>query len=253
MAIFRFLLKKPSSLFSHCPFFALLLKTFSLLILILSIHRLLFADQMGNPQQRSAIRLPKPKVSGRMSVEEAINSRESVRRYAGGALSMEEVSQLLWACIGFRVDSVTQVSRTSPSAGGLYPLEVFLVASKVDSIEMGIYSYSAEDHTLHLVKKGDYRTRLARAAGGQLFIEDAPASIVIAAMYQKTEVVYGSRGRFRYVPMDVGHAAQNVYLQAAALGLGTVAVGAFIDRDVKDLLGLKQEEPLSIMPVGRTR
>lgn len=199
------------------------------------------------------LRLPEPKLSGGVSFEEALNRRHSVRNFRDASISLREVAQLLWACAGKRIDSVSRASRTFPSAGGVYPLNVYFFVGKVQTLRVGIYKYDPDNHTLELLRPGDYRRKLASAALGQVFIANAPASIVITANYSKTWRVYGDRGSVRYVHMDAGHAAQNVYLQATSLGLGTVAVGAFIDDRVKKILDLQEEEPLYILPVGWPR
>jgi len=198
------------------------------------------------------IKLPGPSLRGKVSVEEAMSRRKSVRDFSEQALKLEEVSQILWACGGRAYDSVTSATRTYPSAGGLYPLEIYLVAGNVESLEKGFYRYHWKDHSINLLKRGDIRSALARAALGQMFIQTAPASVVITAVYSKTKRFYGERGEVRYVHMDSGHAAQNVYLEAVSMGLGTVAVGAFHDRRVKEVLGLGEAEtPLYILPFGK--
>jgi SagB-type dehydrogenase family enzyme len=200
---------------------------------------------------RNPIQLPEPSRRGSISLEEAIGRRESVRDFKDEPLTLPEVSQLLWACAGRRVDGVSGASRVFPSAGGVYPLEVYLVAGRVEQVPPGVYRYRWKEHALELFKEGDVRRELAQGAIGQGFIMEAPASIVIAAVYERAERAYGERGRVRYIHMDAGHSSENVYLQASAIGLGTVAVGAFIDERVKKALGLDREEPLYIMPVGR--
>lgn len=199
------------------------------------------------------IQLPEPKYIGGVSVEEAMNRRHSVRSFRDASISLRDVAQLLWACAGKTFDGVTRASRTFPSAGGIYPLNVYFVVGKVQALRAGIYRYDPEEHALELLKPGDYRRKLASAALGQVFVANAPASIVITAFYYKTWRVYGDRGSVRYVHMDAGHSAQNVYLQAISLGLGTVAVGAFIDERVKKVLDLEEEDPLYILPVGLPR
>lgn len=117
----------------------------------------------------------------------------------------------------------------------------------------GIYRYLVARHALELEVEGDVRAALARAALDQDFIAEAPASIVMSAVYERTTRRYGRRG-YRYVHMDVGHAGENVHLQAVALGFGTVVVGAFDDEEVKRALRLPEEQhPLYIMPIGRPR
>lgn len=120
----------------------------------------------------------------------------------------------------------------------------------IEEVEDGVYHYNVAQHSLTRHHKGDVRLELARAALGQRFVYQAPLDIVICALYERTTLHYGSRGE-RYVHMEVGHAGQNIYLQAVALGLATVAVGAFADEQVRQVLRLdKQYNPLYIMPVG---
>jgi SagB-type dehydrogenase family enzyme len=164
---------------------------------------------------------------------------------------LEEVGQLLWAAGGKTIDGITGATRAYPSAGGIYPLEIYLVAGNVVGLAQGIYRYEWKTHTLGFMKKGDFREELTRAAWGQRMVAHAPVSIIFTAVYPRTTRRYGERGRIRYVPMDVGGAGQNVHLQAEALGLGTVIIGAFSDEAVKEILGVKNEVPLYIMPVGR--
>lgn len=198
-----------------------------------------------------SMRLPSPKYRGKVSVEEAIFKRRSIRRYKDELLTLEDVSQLLWAAGGMTVDAITGATRAYPSAGGIYPLKIYLVAGEVDGLAPGIYHYNWKEHTINQVKEGDLRRQLMLSALGQKMIGDAPVSIVITAVYSRTTRRYGKRGELRYVPMDVGHAGQNIHLQAEALGLGTVVIGAFRDEAVKGVLGVKDEQPLYIMPVGK--
>lgn len=194
------------------------------------------------------IQLPKPRYESETSVEEALVQRRSIRDYSGENLTLEELSQLLWAAQGI---TGPWGGRTAPSAGALYPLELYIVVGDVEGLDRGVYRYGPEEHELEKVKNGDVRAELADAALGQEFIGDAAIDIVFSAVYERTTVKYRERG-VRYVYLEAGHAAQNVYLQAVALDLGTVTIGAFYDNDVKDVVGIQeQENPLYIMPVGR--
>lgn len=192
------------------------------------------------------VRLSPPRLVGEMSVEEALARRRSVRSYLDEPLTPEELGQLLWAAQGITAE---WGGRTAPSAGATYPLEVYAVVGKVEGLPPGVYRYLPEGHALVLHKRGDVRADLAREALGQPWVRTAPLVLLIAANYERTTARYGERG-IRYVHMEVGHVGQNVYLQAEALGLGTVTVGAFYDAKVKALLEI-QEEPLYLMPVGR--
>ncbi|MGB2841855.1 MAG: SagB/ThcOx family dehydrogenase [Halobacteriota archaeon] len=196
------------------------------------------------------IKLLEPSYTSNVSVEDALSKRRSIRDYSGESLTIEEVSQLLWAAQGITSPGG---GRTAPSAGALYPLELYLVAGDVEGIDKGVYRYRPEEHDLEKVKDGDVRAELADAALGQECVKDAAIDIVFTAVYARTTWKYGERG-IRYVHIEVGHTAQNVYLQAVSLDLGTVVIGAFIDSEVKKIVSAgEQEEPLYIMPVGRKR
>lgn len=190
------------------------------------------------------IRLPKPKEIGSVSIEETLNQRRSVRDYKKGLLTIEEISQLLWSASGKNL-----FRRTAPSAGATYPLEIYLVVGEVEDLEPGVYHYSNPRHSLDKTKGEDVRRALCRAALEQRMIERAPISIIIAADYNRTTGHYGQRG-VRYVHMEVGHVGQNVSLQAVALNMGTVMIGAFNDQRVKEVLEI-EEDPLYIIPVGK--
>jgi SagB-type dehydrogenase family enzyme len=192
------------------------------------------------------MKLPKPKTTSSTSVEQVLGERRSVRDYSEDSLTLEEISQLLWAAQGVTSE---WGGRTAPSAGALYPLEIYLAADKVKGLDAGLYHYDPGKHLVTPKKKGDIRQKLTQAALHQDEISRAPATIIISAVYERTMVKYGERG-IRYVHMEVGSAAENIYLQAEALSLGTVFIGAFDDEEVKTALGI-EEEPLAIMPVGR--
>jgi len=186
-----------------------------------------------------------------MSLEGAITRRRSIRRFTSEALSLSELSQILWAAQG--ITSTSRELRAVPSAGATYPLETFVVCGQdcVGGIEGGTYHYNVDSHSLKLHRKGEIRLELAEAAMNEKFVYQAPVDLVICALYQRTTQYYGRRGE-RYVHLEVGHAGQNIYLQATALGLATVAIGAFHDEQVREVLCLgKQYQPLYIMPVGR--
>lgn len=197
------------------------------------------------------IKLPKPQLKGKLSVEEAIYNRRSIRTYKDEPLTLAEVGQLLWASGGVVCDGVTGATRAYPSAGASYPFEIYLVVGNVNGLEPGVYRYLWNQHGLELKISGDKRKDLCGASWFQQMIKNAPVSIVFTAIYERTTGRYGKRGE-NYVCMDLGHAGQNVHLQAESLGLGTVVIGAFQDENVKKVLNLPGKEvPLYIMPVGK--
>jgi len=197
-------------------------------------------------QEKEIIGLPFPRNKSAVSLEEAISLRSSIREYKDEALTQEEISWLLWAAQGMMQ---RKSGRTVPSAGALYPLEIYLVVGKVKGLAAGIYHYRPPEHSLVKIESGDKRSVLFNASLRQSSIKNAPVSLVICAKYQRTTQKYGERGS-RYVHIEVGHVGQNIYLQTEALGLATVAIGAFNDEAVKKVLGVK-EEPIYIMPLGR--
>ena len=203
-------------------------------------------------KERPEVTLPPPREQGQMSLEETIYCRRSVRDYKGEPLSLSQLSQVLWAAQGL---TDARGLRAVPSAGGTYPLDVFIFIGKdcTEGIEPGIYHYDMVKHSLNLHKAGDQRRELATAALDQEFIARAPVDIVICAIFERTSWYYGRRAE-RYVHMEVGHAGENVSLQAVALGLATVMVGAFDDEQVSAVMGLTKEvKPLYIIPLGKPR
>ncbi len=194
------------------------------------------------------ISLPQPEVKGQVSLEEALYARISRRNFGEKGLNLFEVSQLLWAAGGVGVDGLTGASRTAPSAGGIYPLELYLVVGEVEDMNKGVYYYDYKAHSLIMKQDKDVRGELARAALGQQMVASAPAVIVMAAHIEKTTARYGERGN-RYVYLDAGYISQNIYLQAEALNMATVAVGAFNDDTVKEIIQT-EGAPVMIMPIG---
>lgn len=189
------------------------------------------------------IKLPLPEFTDR-SVEQCIEERRSVRSYEDKELTMQQISNIIWSAQGLTEDKYG--FRAVPSAGATYPLEVFI--AKKD----GLFRYIPESHGLNHEIKRDVRRDIANAAHGQRFISDAGIVIIITAIYERTTQRYGERG-VRYVHIEAGHCAQNIHLQAVALGLGSVPVGAFSDDKLSALLKLKNEKPLYIIPVGHAR
>jgi SagB-type dehydrogenase family enzyme len=185
--------------------------------------------------------LPSPVHKGKLSLEDTLKKRESVRSFSSKPLTKEELSQLLWAIQG---TTRSWGARTAPSAGALFPLEIYVV------LKEGVFRYSVKGHHLVRIMEQDLRNTLSKAALGQDCIVEAPAVFVIAAVYERTSRKYGNRAE-RYVKMEAGHAGQNLLLQAVSLGLGAVPVGAFQDEQVQQALHLPvNHEPLYLIPVG---
>lgn len=187
------------------------------------------------------IELPPPATSGTMSLEEALAARRSVREFTPEPLTVTELSQLLWAAQGV---TSSGGKRTAPSAGALYPLEVYVLD------RAGVHHYRPDGHLLEQTGDQDLRPALEDAALGQSAVGDSAAVFVVAGVPSRTEAKYGGRAD-RYMKLEAGHAAQNLLLQAVVLDLGAVPIGAFGDLEVGRLLDLpSEEEPLYLIAVG---
>ncbi len=194
------------------------------------------------------IDLPEPRLTSQVSLEQTLFQRRSVREYYTNPLSLAEVSQLLWSAQGI---TSSAGGRTAPSAGGLYPLEVYIVAGNVNGLAPGAYHYQPANHQIAFLENGDLRKELSHAGLNQAAIQNGAVDIVITAIYDRVTPRYGDRS-VRYSCLEAGHAAQNICLQVIALQLGAVTIGAFEDDQVTEVLHLAPNEtPLYILPVGK--
>ena len=233
----------------------LVLGVVGLLIVLLLAYKFLIPPASDDIAKQQAIKagsngveLPKPIRSGKVSLEQLLIERRSIRKYNKKELTISEVGQMLWSAQGI---TNHKGYRTAPSAGALYPLELYVVVGRVQGMEKGVYHYDSKQHKLIRTADSDMRKSLAQAALSQSSVKEAAAIIVFTADYGRTTKKYGKRG-IRYVHIEVGHAAQNLFLQAGALELATVVVGAFDDDKVAGLLQLPaQLRPLMLMPVGK--
>lgn len=199
-------------------------------------------------QEHESIPLPEITISGKQFLQQLLQQRRSVRHFQDVSISLSDIGQLLWAAQGI---TNPKGFRTAPSAGALYPLELYVVAGQVKNLSSGIYHYDPNNHRLIKVDSGDRRKKLAQAAYRQASVSDAATVVVFAAVYERATFKYGERG-VRYAHIETGHAAQNLSLQAESLGLDTVVIGAFNDDEVKAVLQLPDDvQPLILMPVGK--
>jgi len=200
----------------------------------------MFRDRPKKPPQYKSypdskkVALPKPQHHG-IAFEEAVSKRRSVRNYSKKAISPAQLSQLLFAAQGVTGKIYGQPLRAAPSAGALYPFEIYVVVNNVEDLAQGIYHYSVLDHSLELVKEGDFRGRIVDAGLKQDMLGDSGVTFILSAVFDRIRCKYGQRG-LRYIYMEAGHLSQNIYLQAVSLGLGSVSVGAFLDEQVNKLI-----------------
>ncbi len=208
----------------------------------LVVFILVFLCTFSYGEEGMIVKLPRPKEKGKVSLEEAIKNRRSERNLSGERLSLEQIGQLLWACQGI-TDRKTEF-RSAPSAGAIYPLEIYVVGPD------GLFHYLPKIHSIERVKDTDLRKGLSRACYNQGFIGEAAIDIVMCADFKRTTSRYGGRGR-DYVYIEVGHAAENLHLEAVAEGLGSVPVGAFSEAIVTKTLSLPKELiPIYVIPIG---
>lgn len=197
------------------------------------------------------IKLPSPDFKG-ITFEDALIKRRSIREYSKKAISMKELSQLLFSAQGVTGKIYGTYLRTAPSAGALYPFEVYIVANNIEKLKQGIYHYCIRDHAIVLIKEGDFRRELLKASIDQEMVRDAGVVFLLSAIFDRVRSKYGERG-YRYVYMEAGHISQNLYLQATSLGLGSTVIGAFFDDSINKLIGVDgvKESVIAIHTIGK--
>jgi len=221
----------------------LVVPTLGLVILIL----FLTSDTMA-----AEIALPSPSYKGTVSVEEALKARRTHRSFQSRPLTLKQFSQILWGAYGVTAQKYGFFLKTAPSAGALYPLDIYGVVGQggVETLTPGIYHFRPENHAVELVKQGDLRSAVAEHALQQMWMARAPLILVITGEYKRSSMKYGPRG-VTYTHIEAGHVGQNIFLQAEAIGLKAGIVGAFNNRSVVTTMGLPpSHDPLLIMPLG---
>jgi SagB-type dehydrogenase family enzyme len=216
----------------------------------LPIRKAMAKKMIGKAGKEDYMNLPKPRLEGEVSVEQAIKHRRTIRSYRSELLTLEQLSQILWAAQGITDDRACK--RSAPSGGALYPMDIYAVVGDngVKGLKAGIYHYDPHKHAASMITEGDLRNDLARAALSQMWMARAPLNMVITSEYSRIMSKYGTRG-VRYAMIEAGHVGQNIFLQVEALGLRAGIVGAFHDKDVIRVMNItRSHEPLLIMPVG---
>jgi SagB-type dehydrogenase family enzyme len=192
--------------------------------------------------------LPQP-VGGEMTLDHTIKKRKSMRQFSSKPLSLDHLSYLLWSTSGVQRIEMDYEFRTVPSAGALYPIESYVMPNNVSDIQKGIYHYSIKDHFLETIKLGEFATKMAEAALGQVMVRDAQAVFIWTAVLERSKWKYKQRA-YRYIYLDCGHMGQNLALAAVSLGLGSCQIGALFDEEVNGLLDLDgQSETVVYMSV----
>jgi len=185
---------------------------------------------------------PEKLTVGQLPVLQAIARRHSRRSYSGQALTLEELSFLLWATQGLRGASRHAFARTVPSAGARHPLETYILVFRVEGLETGLYRYLPLHHRLcHLLSDPELALKLVSASLGQPFVAEGAATFAWTAIPPKL------------IALDAGHVCQNLYLACEAIGAGTCAIGAYDQRQMDALLGVDGSEEFTVYlaPVGK--
>jgi SagB-type dehydrogenase family enzyme len=197
--------------------------------------------------------LPEPSHKGTVSVEETLKVRRTHRSFDSRNLTLEQLSQILWAAYGVTdKKGYGRARKTAPSAGALYPMDVYAVVGEgsIKDLAAGVYHFLPESHKIETVNNGDLRNAVARASLQQMWMARAPIMIVITGEYARCTVKYGQRGVI-YTHIEAGCVGQNVFLQVEAMGLKAGIVGAFDNKKIIQVIGIPTDnDPLLIMPVG---
>jgi SagB-type dehydrogenase family enzyme len=186
------------------------------------------------------VKLPAPATEGGPPVWQVIRSRRSRRSYRSEPIAMERLSQLLWATQGITREAGDNQYRAAPSAGALYPVETYLIVNNVGGLESGLYHYDSPGAALQFLKAGELGPQAAAAALDQPMAQTAAVVFIWTAIPERGKWKYLERA-YRYIYIDAGHIAQNLYLAATALGLGCCAIGAIYDEEANRLVGVDGE------------
>jgi SagB-type dehydrogenase family enzyme len=221
---------------------------------VIAAYLLVFCTMAFSQQDKRAgiINLPVVQFSPDQPLITLLQNRQSVREFKNQSLTLEQVSLMLWAAAGKKMDAISAASRTVPSAGACHPIEVYLLIQPqgIKNLKAGLYRYQVDDHSLQALPVSLDEKAFIAACQNQAFVAKSPITLIIAACFQKTSHRYGPRGE-HYVFLDAGHVGQNIYLMATQLGLATVEVGAFDDMKLAKYLNLPEQlKPILVMPVG---
>jgi SagB-type dehydrogenase family enzyme len=223
------------------------MKNIMITILSIYLNAMPFQGHCESGASGKLIPLPGPDLTGTLTLEQALLHRRSIRNFSDKPLKIVEIAQLLWAGQGMTADGG---GRTAPSAGAIYPLELYLAAGNITDLAHGVYHFNPSGFQIRMMSSENCMKKISEAAYSQDAIKSAPACIIIAGVCSRTRVKYGERAE-RYVFMEAGHVAQNILLQAVSLGLGAVVIGAFNDASLCTLLSIDSTYlPLYIIPIG---
>ena len=217
-------------------------------------HRLIWEakpDVYKEYSEAPKVELPSFEPSRVMSLDQTLKQRKSVREFQPKSISKGQLSYLLWASTGIQRIEDGYEFRTAPSAGALYPIETYVVANNVRTLDAGLYHYSIRTHQLEQLRSGDLRHQIASAALGQGMCATASVVFVWSGVFERCKWKYGQRA-YRYIYLDAGHIAENLALAAVSLNLGSCEIGALYDGQVNAIIGVDgvEESVICMTAVG---
>ena len=192
------------------------------------------------PDAAKVLPLPHGKPAAGADFWDTLMRRRSHRDFSSAALSLDELALLIFATQGITDREGQDLFRAAPSAGALYPIETYVLANRVETIDPAIYHLNIAGQSLELIRPGDCSRALAIAALGQAMISTSAATFIWTAIAGRSKWKYHERA-YRYIYLDAGHIGQNLYLAATALGLGCCTIGAFFDSQINDIIGIDGE------------
>ena len=213
-----------------------------LAIVAVSCTAICLGQRRSRTSRLRVLQLAEPKLSGQVSLEEALTKRRSVRQFTGQPLKPTQVSQLAWA--GQGITEPVRGLRTAPSAGAVYPIDLYFATPE------GLFIYRPKGHGLEQVIDQDVRGILAAAAGAPEAAVGKGCHIIVAGSVRKLTPRFRNDAR-KYMLLEAGHIAQNIQLQAVCLELGSVTIGGFDTGQVRKVCRMPRTlEPIYLICVG---
>jgi SagB-type dehydrogenase family enzyme len=194
---------------------------------------------------KNKIELPAPELMGKMTFQEVLKKRKSIRSFSTKPLNLKQLSYVLWASTGIQRKQGNYEFRTAPSAGALYPIETYLVVNNVEDLEKGVYHYSIKNHLLQQLRLGDFSKDVTLAALEQSMCMQAAVVFIWTAIFFRSKWKYKQRA-YRYVYLDAGHIAQNLALSSTSIGLGSCQIGALFDDELNRIINVDGQEESAI-------
>jgi SagB-type dehydrogenase family enzyme len=197
------------------------------------------------------VALPPASLEGGPPTASTIANRRSIRSYANRSMTQAELSRVLFLASGISADKFGNARRTAPSSGALYPIELYPVVHHVEGLDRGVYHYAYRDHALELVRAEDLRAQVVDQGLGQEFLGQCGAVLFLTMILQRMRPKYQDRS-YRYGLLEAGHIGENAYLGAIAAGLGACGIGAFMDDQINEMIGVDgvEEAVVYMLAVG---